>query len=90
MADLHHHHETPVVADREGPATALIAILVLTFVAIMLWLFLGTNVIVDHNNGNTPSITKIENNPQGGSGAGGNGGTGVTGGGTAPQPATSP
>jgi len=58
MADLHHHHgdtsSTTVVSegyDREGPATALIVLLILAFVGFLIWLFAFSGVIFHTNSG---------------------------------------
>jgi len=58
MADLHHHHHggesnTTIVEegyDREGPATALIVLLILAFVGFLIWLFAFSGIIFGHNN----------------------------------------
>ena len=56
MADLHHHHgdSTTVVRedmDREGPATALIVLLILAFVGFLIWLFAFSGVVFHTNSG---------------------------------------
>jgi hypothetical protein len=66
MADLHHHHgdsTTTVVrddVDREGPATALIVLLILAFVGFLIWLFAFSGVIF-HTNGGGGSTTTNNN-----------------------------
>ena len=65
MADLHHHHgdsSTTIVEegyDREGPATALIVLLILAFVGFMIWLFAFSGVIFHRS---TSSTTTTNNN----------------------------
>jgi len=57
MADLHHHHgdgTTTVVRedmDPEGPATALMVLLILAFVGLLIWLFAFSGVIFHTNSG---------------------------------------
>jgi len=57
MADLHHHHgdsSTTVVRedmDREGPATALIVLLILAFVGFLIWLFAFSGIVFHTNSG---------------------------------------
>ena len=68
MADLHHHHgdsTTTIVEegyDREGPATALIVLLILAFVGFLIWLFAFSGVIFHHSTSTTTTNnnTKIE------------------------------
>ena len=64
MADLHHHHgesNTTVVSegyDREGPATALIVLLILAFVGFLIWLFAFSGVVF-HNGGSTTTNNNV-------------------------------
>ena len=57
MTDLHHHHgdsSTTIVhdeMDQEGPATALIVLLMLTFVGFLIWLIAFSGVIFHTNVG---------------------------------------
>jgi len=57
MTDLHHHHgdsSTTIVhdeMDQEGPATALIVLLMLAFVGFLIWLIAFSGVIFHTNVG---------------------------------------
>ena len=68
MADLHHHHgesNTTIVEegyDREGPATALIVLLILAFVGFMIWL-LAFSGVVFHRGTSSTNNTVIQNPP---------------------------
>ena len=60
MADLHHHDgdtsSATVVTegyDREGPATALIVLLILAFVGFLIWLFAFSGIVFGHNGSST-------------------------------------
>ena len=60
MADLHHHDgdtsSATVVTegyDREGPATALIVVLILAFVGFMIWLFAFSGIMFGRNGSST-------------------------------------
>ncbi len=60
MADLHHHHDetssTTVVSegyDGEGPATALIVVLILAFVGFLIWLVAFSGIVFGHNGSST-------------------------------------
>ena len=65
MADLHHHHgdsTTTVVhddVDREGPATALIVLLILAFVGFLIWLFAFSGVIFHTGGSNSTTNNNV-------------------------------
>jgi hypothetical protein len=85
MADLHHHHDTGTTIvrediDHEGPATALIVLLILAFVGFLIWLFAFSGVIFNRNSGGSPTttnnrITNQQIQPSQNSGSGGGGST---------------
>lgn len=58
MADPHNHDMTSTTIvredmDREGPATALIVLLILAFVSVLIWLFAFSGVAFNRNGGST-------------------------------------
>jgi hypothetical protein len=62
MTDLHPHHDstTTVVrddVDSEGPATALIVLMILGFVAFLIWLFAFSGVVFHSNSGGGSTTT---------------------------------
>ena len=65
MTDLHHHHgdtSTTVVHedyDREGPATALIVLLILAFVGFLIWLFAFSGVVFHSNTGGSTTNNNV-------------------------------
>jgi len=67
MADLHHHHgesNTTIVEegyDREGPATALIVLLILAFVGFMIWLLAFSGVVFHRGTSTQNNNVKIQN-----------------------------
>jgi hypothetical protein len=65
MADLHHYDTstTSIIRedmDREGPATALIVLLILTFVGVLIWLFAFSGVAFNRSGG-SPTNNIIQN-----------------------------
>ena len=66
MADLHHHHDTATTVvredvDHEGPATALIVLLILAFVGFLIWLFAFSGVVFHRSTGGSSSTTTNNN-----------------------------
>jgi hypothetical protein len=62
--DLHHHgSDTTIIDDREGPATALIVLVVAVLVGFLIWLFGFSGVVFDRNNGGSTRIEQTNNNP---------------------------
>jgi hypothetical protein len=66
MADLHHHHDTGTTVvredvDHEGPATALIVLLILAFVGFLIWLFAFSGVVFNRNSGGSTVPTQNNN-----------------------------
>jgi len=65
MADLHHHHgdsTTTVVhddVDREGPATALIVLLILAFVGFLIWLFAFSGIVFHNGSGSSTTNNNV-------------------------------
>jgi len=88
MADLHHHHgdgNTTIVEegyDREGPATALIVLLILAFVGFMIWLLAFSGVVFHRGTSTTNNNVRIQNPVQQSVNPGGNN----SGGGPSPMP----
>ena len=91
MADLHgHSHDSTTVVtdtgyDREGPATALIVLLILAFVGFLIWLFAFSGVVFHRGTSGGSSVTnnntRIEQNQPAGNTGGGtttSGGGGTT------------
>jgi hypothetical protein len=79
MADLHHHHHgesnTTIVEegyDREGPATALIVLLILAFVGFMIWLLAFSGVVFHRGTSTTNNNVRIQNPVQQSVNPGGN------------------
>jgi hypothetical protein len=67
MAHVHdaHGHDstTTVVSDREGPATALIALIVIAALALLVWFFAFSGVVFDRDTGTGGgTTTNIEDN----------------------------
>jgi hypothetical protein len=65
--DVHHHHSsgTTIVEDRDGPAMALIVLVVAVLVGFLVWLFGFSGVVFDRNSGgSTTRIEQTNNNPQ--------------------------
>ena len=62
MHDHHDSHTTVVTEgmDREGPATALIVLLILAFVGFLIWLFAFSGVVF--NRGGSTNITNNNSN----------------------------
>ena len=88
MADLHHHHgesNTTIVEegyDREGPATALIVLLILAFVGFMIWLLAFSGVVFHRGTSTTNNNVRIQNPVQQSVNPGGSN----SGGGSSPMP----
>lgn len=63
--DTHHHHGSDTtIVDREGPATALIVLVVAVLVGFLIWLFGFSGVVFDRGGGSTTRIEQTNNNPQ--------------------------
>ena len=90
MADLHHHHgesNTTIVEegyDREGPATALIVLLILAFVGFLIWLFAFSGVVFHTNSGGSTTTNNNVRIQQPATQPSSN--TGVGGGSSSPMP----
>lgn len=62
--DMHHHGSDTTIIDREGPATALIVLVVAVLVGFLIWLFGFSGVVFDRNTGgSTTRIEQTNNNP---------------------------
>lgn len=64
MAVHHHGHDSTIVEQREGPATALIVLVVAVLVGFLIWLFGFSGVVFDRNPGSTTRIEQNNNTPQ--------------------------
>lgn len=62
--DTHHHGHDSTVIDREGPATALIVLVVAVLVGFLIWLFGFSGVVFDRDPGTTTRIEQNNNSPQ--------------------------
>ncbi len=65
MADLHHQHvdsSTTVVHedyDRDGPATALLVLLILAFVGFLIWLLAFSGIFFHTNSGGSTTTNNV-------------------------------
>jgi hypothetical protein len=66
MAHVHEHHGggTTVVdgGDREGPAMALIVLIVMAVLALLIWFIAFSGVVIDRDTGPSGPVTNVEDN----------------------------